>query len=449
MAQPPISRRHVAAAVVGNWLEFYDFTVYAYFAIPIGDAFFPGHSPFVTLMASLITYGVGFVCRPLGAMVIGWYGDHAGRRPAMLLSFALMGLALVAFALIPPWSQIGVAAPALVVACRIVQGFALGGEVGPTTAYLIEAAPEGRRGFYGAWQSASQSLASLSGGVIGVILANVLPAPTFHALGWRIAFLIGALVLPFGFAMRRSLPETRYHPEPLLDVHPETPADAGPMRILLGQWRTIVLGVGLITGATVATYVIIFMPTYAQATLHMGPKVAFWLPVVSGVAGLFASLAAGWLADRIGRRPLMIGSRLFFLIAAVPSFLLITRMRSAAVVLSLTAVLNIALNFGSVPSLVAVTEAMRKEVRAVAMATVYATAVSIFGGTTQAVVHWLDTATGSPVAIAWYATAATLIALAASVLMPETAWPRRDDVRPVKPETSRQACGPTAVTCGD
>ncbi|MGH6971824.1 MAG: MFS transporter, partial [Caulobacteraceae bacterium] len=300
--------RHVAAAVVGNWLEFYDFTVYAFFALQIGEAFFPVGSDFAKLMASLVTYGVGFICRPIGAVVIGRFADRAGRKPAMLLSFGMMGVALVGLVLVPSYRQIGMAAPVLVVALRLIQGFALGGEVGPTTAFLVEAAPERSRGLYGAWQSASQSLSSLSGGFVGVILAHLLTVAQLGDFGWRIAFAVGALVLPFGFMIRRTLPETMHTPEAPLEAQPSR-AD------VVSHWRIIVLGLGLIAGGTISTYVFIFMTTYAQTTLHMGVKIAFWVTVVNGAAGFSASLVGGWLSDRWGRRTLLIWPRLAFLLA--------------------------------------------------------------------------------------------------------------------------------------
>src|SRR5580704_14011465 len=186
----PIPVRNVAAAVIGNWLEFYDFVVYTFFTLQIGDAFFPTHSDFGRLMLSLLTFGVGFAARPIGAVVIGRFADKAGRRPAMLLSFSLMGAALLGFVCIPSYHQIGLWAPALAVSCRLVQGFALGGEVGPTTAYLIEAAPLNKRGLYGAWQSASQSLASISGGAMGLLISAVLGAGAAETWGWRVALAI-------------------------------------------------------------------------------------------------------------------------------------------------------------------------------------------------------------------------------------------------------------------
>jgi len=409
----PIPRRHVAAAVIGNWLEFYDFTVYAYFAVQIGQTFFPNQSPFASLMLSLVTFGAGFICRPLGAIVIGRYADRVGRRPAMMLSFFMMGVALLGMVLIPPYRQIGIAAPILAVICRVVQGFALGGEVGPTTAYLIEAAPPGKRGIYGAWQSASQSLSSLSGGIVGVVLASFLSSAGLADWGWRIAFLIGALVLPFGLIIRRSLPETRHLEEEVLDAHPEG-AD------ILSHWRIIVLGLGLIMSATISTYISIYSTTYAQVTLHMGTGISFWVTVCNGAAGFVAGLAGGALSDRFGRRALMIWPRIVHILVIIPIFLIITQHREPAILLSLLAVLNALANLSSVPALVAITESLRKEIRGVATAVVYATAVAVFGGTTQPIVAWLGEVTHSPMAIAWYLMAANAVGIVAALLMVET-----------------------------
>ncbi|HEY3799697.1 MAG TPA: MFS transporter [Caulobacteraceae bacterium] len=414
---PPITTRHVAAAVVGNWLEFYDFTVYAYFAVQIGAVFFPKsftHSDFGSLMATLITYGVGFIFRPVGAVVIGRFADRAGRKPAMLLSFTLMGVALVGLVLVPSYAKIGVAAPILVVLLRLIQGFALGGEVGPTTAFLVEAAPARQRGLYGAWQSASQSLSSVSGGIIGVVLAAVLSPAQLGDIGWRIAFLIGALVLPFGLVIRRSLPETMHMAEAQSAVHPSGAR-------FLSHWRIIVLGIGLIAGGTISTYVFVFMTTYAQHTLHMGVQISFWVTVVTGAAGFTASLLGGWLSDRFGRKPLLIWPRLAFLLATLPVFWLVTHHRDGVTLLTSLGCLNILANLSGVPALVAVTESLRKEVRSMGVATIYAISVAIFGGTTQFVVLWLDEVTGNPLAIAWYLMAATVIALIASIAMVESA----------------------------
>jgi MHS family citrate/tricarballylate:H+ symporter-like MFS transporter len=225
-----VRKRHVVAATVGNALEFYDFTTYAFYVVQIGKTFFPSATPLGSLMLALATFGAGFVTRPLGAIVIGAYADRAGRRPAMMLSFSLMGVALLGLALCPSYAAIGPLAPTLVVLARLVQGFAIGGEVGPTTAFLLEAAPPNRRGLYTAYQSISQNAAALVAGVIGFILTSVFSGDQMQTFGWRLAILVGVLVLPFGLLVRRSLPETLHGPDRLHtdpEVHRQLTGDGG------------------------------------------------------------------------------------------------------------------------------------------------------------------------------------------------------------------------------
>jgi MFS family permease len=415
-----ISTRNVAAAVIGNWLEFYDFVVYTFFTLQIGDAFFPTHTDFGRLMLSLLTFGVGFAARPVGAVVIGRFADRAGRRPSMLLSFSLMGAALLGFVCVPSYHQIGMWAPILAVSCRLVQGFALGGEVGPTTAYLIEAAPLNQRGLFGAWQSASQSLASISGGGMGLIIAAVLGATQAHDWGWRIALAVGVLVLPAGLVIRSHLPETLGHAEPKLAAHADIAVGAHPLRVIAGHWRVVLLGLGLIAAGTISTYVFQFMTTYAQATLHMGLQTGLLVAVTNGFAGFFASLAGGALSDRFGRRALMIWPRVLFIAAIMPVFILVVRIHQPAALLGLMAGLSIIGNLSGVPALIIITESLRKDVRGVGVATIYATAVAVFGGTTQPIVAWLDHVTGNPLAIAWYLMGASCVGLVASILIRET-----------------------------
>ena len=190
------SGRQVAAVAAGNALEFYDFLCCSFFAVQIGGTFFPSHNAAASLLASLATFGAGFLTRPVGALVIGRFADRMGRKPAMLLSFGLMGAAIVGLALTPPARSIGVAAPILAIGFRLMQGFALGGEVGPSTAYLVEAAPPHRRGLYVSMQYMGQDAAVLAAGLMGVGLAGVMGADALRDYGWRIAFLAGAVIVP-------------------------------------------------------------------------------------------------------------------------------------------------------------------------------------------------------------------------------------------------------------
>jgi len=400
----PISRGQIAAAVIGNGLEFYDFTTYALFATQIGRTFFPGTSPFASLMLSLMAFAGGFVGRPVGAVVIGAIGDRLGRRPAMMLSFSLMGVGLIGLVLIPSYAAIGAAAPVLLVLCRLVQGFALGGEVGPTTAFLVEAAPLRHRGFVAAWQSASQAAANLIAAAIGVVLTQTLNPAQLDSFGWRIAFALGAVVLPFG------------HLRPLL------------------------LGLGMIMSFTTSTYVLLYMTTYASQTLHMSAADSFGASVANGACGLVFALAGGALSDRLGRRPVMITARTLFLLATFPAFVLMVRNHNALTLLLCTGLLS-ALSSASVGvAIVALTESLRKDVRSTGLAVVYAVGVAVFGGVAQPYVTLLIKATGSAMAPAWYMMAAAGVGIVAMALLPESRplpAAAAEAFRPLDPKTAR------------
>ena len=411
--QGQIPIRQVAAAVVGNGLEFYDFTTYALFATALGHTFFPSHTPFASLMLSLLTYAVGFVSRPAGALAIGYIGDRFGRKPAMLLSFALMGLGMLGLVLIPPYAMIGAAAPALLVLCRLVQGFALGGEVGPTTAFLIEAARPTSRGLVGSWQSASQAVASLVGASVGLMLSHLLAPAQLEAYGWRIAFALGVVVLPFGLVLRRSLPETLHRPEPAS----ASGAAASGWKV---DVRPLVLGLMMIMSFTTSTYVLLYMTTYASQTLHMNQASSFAASVANGISGIVFTLLGGALSDRLGRRPVMIAARTLFLLCTLPAFLLMVRNHDGLTVILCTGLMSAFSSMSVGAALVAMSESMRKEMRSLGLALIYAIGVTVFGGFAQPWVAWLIKATHDPLAPAWYMMAAALVGIVAMVLMPET-----------------------------
>ncbi|MBV9509512.1 MAG: MFS transporter [Caulobacteraceae bacterium] len=409
-----IPARHVAAAVMGNALEFYDFTVYTVFAVDIGEAFFPTQAPFVGLFLSLMTFFIGFVTRPVGALVIGRIGDRHGRKPAMLLSFGLMGLGLVGLAATPPYARIGLAAPILVVAFRLIQGFALGGEVGPATAFLVEAAPPRSRGLYGSWQSASQSVSSLVGGLVGVVLTAQLSHAAVAAYGWRVAFWLGALVLPFGLIIRRSLPETLHGEEPASPVHPD--------RAVLGAHAKVLgLGVMLIMCFTTSTYVRLFMTTYALTSLHIAAGAAYGASVVNGAAGLVFTLLGGALSDRFGRRPAMMWPLGLYLLVTYPAFFMLVRNHDPITLWTVTGLVSALSSMSTGAALIWLTEGLRKEVRSLGMGAVYAVTVAVFGGATQPLLAWLIHASGEPLAPAYFLMVTTAVGLLAMALLDETA----------------------------
>ncbi len=417
-----LSRRHVVAATIGNALEFYDFMTYTFFAIQIGHAFFPSDDGFVSLMLSLATFAIGFVTRPLGGVVIGRYSDRAGRRPAMVLTFMLMGGSIIVLALTPSYGAIGIAAPVIVIVARMVQGFSLGGEVGPTTAFLLEAAPIEKRGIIVSWQLASQLVASVAGGLVGLVLAAVLSAQVLDVYGWRIAFLIGALALPYGLWIRRSLPETLHEPE----EHTVPPSQASTgVGLARSNKRLIALGlVGLAYG-TISTYTSQYFATYAQDTLHMSTRAAFAATVSTNGAAVVAILLGGWVSDRIGRKPVMIWPNVAFLLIVYPLFIWIAGARSSTVLFVGAGIFGFMRALGFAAFFAALTESLPKPIRGSGLAIVYATAIAIFGGTAQNVVAWLIHVTGNPLAITWYVMLSGVIAVVAMAYMVESAPARR------------------------
>ncbi|WP_372482798.1 MFS transporter [Bradyrhizobium ivorense] len=410
-------RRAAFAATIGNMLEFYDFITYSFFATEIGHTFFPAHSEYGSLMLSLATFGAGFLTRPIGGIVLGIFSDRVGRRPAMLLSFALMGGAILAIALTPAYETIGVVAPIIVIVARMVQGFALGGEVGPTTAYLIEIAAPRDRGLVVAWQPASQEIAATAGALVGVILSSTMAPEMLQSYGWRVAFLIGAVCLPFGVWMRRTLPETISHAErPAVSVE-----SSGHVVQARRHLRVIVLAVMILASGTISTYVTQYMTTYAKTTLHVSPSLAFTVSLVSNGLQIVGALLGGWLADRLGRKPIMVWPQLVVLVLTYPAFLWIVQAPGAWSLLFGFGVLSF---IGSLPFTAfyaAFTEALPQDIRGGVFATIYAVAIASFGGTAQLVVTWLLHVTGDPLAPSWYLLLAAIVGLVAMGLMPETA----------------------------
>jgi MFS family permease len=410
----------VFAVGIGNALEFYDFLTYSYFAIQIGHCFFPKAQTAHGLLFSLATFGVGFITRPLGGILIGRFGDRAGRKPAMVLSFTLMGVGITGLALTPSYGTIGVAAPVLLLVFRLLQGFALGGQVGPSTAYLIEAAPPHRRGLYVAVQFMTQDLAVVAAGVVGFALSNFLSVAALDQWGWRLAFLMGAAVIPFGLYLRHSLPET-------LSPNDHTLPSTAEARV---SPRLMLLGMLLLTATTVGGYGLSYMTTYAQDSLKLAAGVAFGATIMNGVGNLCGDLLSGLLSDKVGRKPVMLASVFLMILLVLPAYLAMTRLPGALTVYAATSVLCLLQQTFGNAALVTVTESVPKAVRSTVLSILYALATTIFGGTTQLVIKLLTETTGSAMAPAWYITAALAVGAVAAVLIRETA--------PVK---SRQTTG--------
>lgn len=410
--------RHVAAATIGNALEFYDFLTYAFFSIQIGHAFFPTQSSYGSLMLSLATFGAGFITRPIGALVIGAYSDRAGRKPAMMLCFILIGCSIFGMALIPTYATIGIAAPILAVLARMLQGFSLGGEIGSNTAFLLEAAPLNKRALIVSWQPASQLIALVAGGTVGTLLTLILPPDVLDAFGWRIAFLFGSVAVPFGLWLRTHLPETLHVPEPVALASPTPQSRLGQAR---SHWRVMTLGLIILGSTTIANYMSVYIATFTQDTLHMSARVGFIAETSGYIVAIPTVLLGGWLSDRYGRWSINSWGNLVFLLLIYPMFYwLVATREPLALLLSMT-ILTVASNFILGSFSAGLAESLPKTIRGSGFGTVYSVSIAAFGGTTQLVMTWLIHITGSAMAPAWYVIGATTIGQIALMLMPESA----------------------------
>ncbi len=346
---PLLGRGAIAATVAGNALEFYDFLAYSTFAVYISQAFFPTGNAFVSLLLTLAAFGVGFLTRPLGGLLIGAYADRAGRRPALMLTISLMTLGTLALALTPSYASIGPAAPVILVVARLVQGLALGGEVGASTAVLLECAPASRRAYFVSWQNASQGIAVLAAGMVGYALSSILDPQQLALWGWRVPFALGLTIVPVGLYIRRRLPETL-----------EAAGSRGSSAVLSILWRQhrspLLLAILIIMSLTVSTYVTAYMTTYALTTLGMPASKAMFASIASGGVMMAGALFGGRLSDRFGRKAIMILPRIALAIVVLPAFLLLLADTTTGVLVFVTAALTLLSVLSSAAAMTALTE---------------------------------------------------------------------------------------------
>ena len=400
----------------GNFLEQYDFFVFGYFAAAIGRTFFPqgdtAEGSFVSLMFSLMTFGAGFLMRPLGALMLGAYIDKNGRRKGLILTLALMAVGTVAIAVVPGYASIGLAAPLLVVVSRLIQGFSAGVELGGVSVYLSEIATPGNKGFYVSWQSGSQQVAVIFAALLGLVLNQTLGSATMQDWGWRIPLLVGCAIIPFLFLIRRSLEET----EAFLS-RPQR-LDAGQiLRGLLAQWPVVLLGMGMVVMTTVSFYLITaYTPTFGRQVLKLDSLDVLIVTVCVGLSNLFWLPVSGALSDRIGRRPLLIGTTVLAILTAYPVMTWLTGAPSFGHLLVVELWLSFIYGCYNGAMVVYLTEVMPLSVRTSGFSLAYSLA-TVVGGMTPAIAQGLIKWSGDSAIPGAWMSAAGIVGLISVLLI--------------------------------
>ncbi|MDR3518377.1 MAG: MFS transporter [Azospirillaceae bacterium] len=402
----------IAAATVGNLLEIYDFIAYGMFAVPISMAFFPAGNDDAALLLTFVTFGMGFLARPLGAFVIGAYADHYGRKAALSVTILMMAAGTAVIAFCPTYASIGVAAPIVVTLGRILQGFSAGGEVGGAVATLIENAPPGRRGFYSALQQMSQGCATLMVGIVGVAMTQSFSQAEIMAGHWRIAFMIGLLIAPIGFFIRLSVDET---PEFLAVA--KAAHKSNTLRLIATHYPRILLGLGLMVLWTVATYISNYFTTYAVREIHLSLRQSYAGQIAYGITMLIICPLAGNLSDAIGRRICMIIGAVGLAVVAFPSFWFLIQNPSLISLCVVQATIGLFLAIYASTASTVLGELFPTTFRATGVSLSYALGVTIFGGFTPALVTALLGYTGDKLSIAYYLIAAAVFSMVPILLM--------------------------------
>nr|WP_061151908.1 MFS transporter [Caballeronia arvi] len=405
----------IGAITVGSGLELYDSVVYNFFATMIGPQYFPLTDPFGQLLFSFAAFGVGYVMRPIGGLVIGAYADRVGRKPAVVLTLWLMALSAALLVLTPTYAQIGLAAPIIMTIARLLQGFAIGGEMGPASAMLLEYADEKSRGFYTSWQPFSQGLAAIFAALVALSLTNFLPQSALSSWGWRISFVIGILVIPLSVMIRSRLDET------LVPTKWGESDAASHRRLVKDNLRELCAAVLLMIGLASAVHIVVFyLPNYGAIQLHLPLSQSIWAGFVGSVALTVLSPFAGWLSDRVGRRKVVWWSRIGMLAMIYPAFYALNNFHSLASLLIVAGCLAVPMAMTSASTLVLVSEVLPQRLRATGLSVSYYVAVVVFGSFSQFFSTLLIHLTKDPNAPAYYVIGCGLISLAGIAMVRET-----------------------------
>lgn len=400
--------RAVAAASIGNALEWFDFIIYGFFAGLMAKLFFPTSNETVSLMVALAAFGVPFFMRPLGAIVIGNYADRHGRKAAFALTIMLMMAGTAVIAIAPTYATAGLFAPLLIVLARLVQGFSAGGEFGSATAFLAEQDPD-KRGFFASWQFASQGITTIFATVVGVTLTSTLATTQMESWGWRVPFIIGLLIGPVAWYIRRHVEET-------MEFKTMQVSESPLKEALSDSKKRLLVSLGVVALCTVAMYtVVLFMPTYATRQFGLTTSVGFLGGLLVGVIQLVLIPVFGAMSDRRGRLPIAFVSAAAMLILFYPLFSWLAAAPTLQTLLIVQGIIGVLIAGYMGPLGALMAELFPARMRTTGLSISYAFGVAIFGGLAPLFNTWLIEVTGSKLAPAFsliFAAAISLVALA-------------------------------------
>jgi MHS family citrate/tricarballylate:H+ symporter-like MFS transporter len=397
----------------GNFLEMFDFFLYGFYATYIARTFFPSGNEYSSLMMTFVTFGAGFLMRPLGAVILGSFIDRVGRRAGLIVTLAIMACGTVLIAFVPGYATIGMAAPILVLVGRLLQGFSAGVELGGVSVYLAEMAPPGRKGFYVSWQSASQQAAIMFAALLGYLLNHWMSPAEVSNWGWRIPFFIGCMIIPAVFVIRRSLQETEE-----FKARKHHPSFREVLQSIADNWRVVVLGMMLVTMTTVSFYLItVYAPTFGKNVLKLNAADSLLVTFCVGLSNFIWLPVMGALSDRIGRWPLMVVFTVLPILTAHPVLSWLAHDTTFGHMLVAELWLSFMYASYNGATVVALTEMMPAHVRTVGFSLAYSLATAIFGGFTPVVSTWLIEATGDKAAPGYWMAAAAACGLVAALIL--------------------------------